>query len=61
MAERLAHVPRVRKVESLFPEDGQSYTALRRWAPPTRYTLRRNTASIMKGLVLVWWLSQKKT
>jgi len=26
----------------------------RRWAPPTRYTLRRKTASIMKGLVLVW-------
>jgi len=24
----------------------------RRWAPPTRYTLRRNTASIMKDLVL---------
>jgi len=24
---------------------------MRRWAPPTRYTLRRNTASIMKGLV----------
>jgi len=24
----------------------------RRWAPPTRYTLRRNMASIMKGLVL---------
>jgi len=23
----------------------------RRWAPPTRYTLRHNTASIMKGLV----------
>jgi len=23
----------------------------RRWAPQTRYTLRRNTASIMKGLV----------
>jgi len=23
----------------------------RRWAPPTRYTFRRNTASIMKGLV----------
>jgi len=21
----------------------------RRWAPPTHYTLRRNTASIMKG------------
>jgi len=27
----------------------------RRWAPPTRYTLRRNTASIMKGLVLGFW------
>jgi len=25
----------------------------RSWAPQTRYTLRRNTASIMKGLVLV--------
>jgi len=24
----------------------------RRWAPPTRYTLRRNTASIMNGLFL---------
>jgi len=24
----------------------------RRWAPPTRYTLRRNTANVMKGLVL---------
>ena len=23
----------------------------RRWAPPTRYTLRRNTASIMKDLI----------
>jgi len=23
----------------------------RRWAPQTHYTLRRNTASIMKGLV----------
>jgi len=23
----------------------------RKWAPLTRYTLRRNTASIMKGLV----------
>jgi len=28
-----------------------------RWAPPTRYMLRRNTASIMKGLV--WILMQK--
>jgi len=25
----------------------------RRWAPQTRYTLLRNTASIMKGLI--WW------
>jgi len=25
---------------------------LLRWVLPTRYTLRRNTASIMKGLVL---------
>jgi len=25
----------------------------RRWAPQSRYTLRRNTASVMKGLVLV--------
>ena len=24
---------------------------MRRWTPPTRYTLRRNTASIMKGLI----------
>ena len=24
-----------------------------RWAPPTRYTLRRNTASIMKDLILI--------
>jgi len=23
----------------------------RKWAPPTRYTLRRNTASVMKGFV----------
>jgi len=30
----------------------------RRWAPPTRYTLRRNTASIMKGLV--WRLINQK-
>jgi len=28
----------------------------RRWAPPTRYTLRRNTACIMKGLV--WYDSR---
>jgi len=27
------------------------------WAPPTCYTLRRNTASIMKGLV--WHLVEK--
>jgi len=26
----------------------------RRWAPQTRYTLRRNTASIRKGLALVY-------
>ena len=24
-----------------------------RWAPPTRYILRRNTASIMKDLILI--------
>jgi len=30
----------------------------RSWAPPTRYTLRRNTASIMKGLV---WLESENT
>ena len=24
--------------------------------PPTRYTLRRNTASIMKDLILIWYL-----
>jgi len=29
---------------------------LQRWVPPTRYTLRRNTTSIMKGLVLVWYI-----
>jgi len=27
----------------------------RKWAPQTRYTLRRNTANIMKGLVLGPW------
>ena len=26
----------------------------RRWAPPTRYTLRRNTASIIKNLIWFW-------
>jgi len=28
-----------------------------RWAPQTRYMLRRNTASIMKGLVLVFGIN----
>jgi len=28
------------------------YDATRRWAPQTRYTLRRNTASIMKGSII---------
>ena len=26
----------------------------RRWAPPTRYTLLRNAASVMKELILIW-------
>ena len=26
----------------------------RRWAPPTRYTLWRNTASMKKNLILIW-------
>ena len=30
----------------------------RRWAPPTRYTLRRNAASIMKDLI---WFDRSKT
>ena len=30
----------------------------RRWAPPTRYTLRRNTASIMKDLI---WFDLRST
>ena len=30
---------------------------MRRWALPTRYTLQRNTASIMKDLILVWYKS----
>jgi len=54
MAERLTRVPRVREVEISFPKDAPNlaHSMTRRWAPPTRYTLRRNTASIMKGLVL---------
>jgi len=38
----------------LFEPFASSCVALalwRRWAPPTRYTLRRNTASLLKGLV----------
>ena len=31
---------------------------MRRWAPPTRYTLRRNTASIIKDLI---WLRKRFT
>ena len=31
----------------------------RRWAPPTRYTLRRNPASIMKHLILIWFTFSK--
>jgi len=61
MAERLTRVPRVREVESSNPKGRSNLiqrckrlcclgAMTRRWAPQTRYTLRRNTTSIMKGL-----------
>jgi len=50
-------MPRVQEVESSNPKGGPSLTQrclgamTWRWAPQTRYTLRRNTTRIMKGLV----------
>jgi len=36
------------------------YAMTWKWAPPTRCTLRRNTASIMKGLVFVLVTKQNR-
>ena len=47
--QRLATVATLLRIELCCPG-----AMTRRWAPPTRYTLRRITASIMKDLIWFW-------